>query len=169
MNNICSPVWRNMYEWHNIQGSLLFFIFSFCYRCLLFVPQRTVIQKASRAGKRPAPAESKCWKPSCEHIAFSVMWRFLGSSQELFLFFPSPSFLVCRRLPLTCTRLHSACIWKLGRRATWPHATINDTRFWQAAQWLCRLGGGLSGEEKPPGPFWCRSPPQSSVEGPRPA
>lgn len=37
----------------------------------------------------PLNLERKRWKPSCEHIAFSVMCPFLGSSQELFFFFAS--------------------------------------------------------------------------------
>lgn len=55
--------------------------------------------------------ECKCWKLSCEHIAFSVMLHLL-------------SFFLGRcLLPLRSTWLHSACVWRPCTQTTWPHAT----------------------------------------------
>lgn len=49
----------------------------------------TMHQEVSCSGRCAAlSVECKCWKLSCEHIAFSIMWRFLGCSQEL-SFLPS--------------------------------------------------------------------------------
>lgn len=78
--------------------------------------------------------ERKCWKRSCEHIAFSVMCPFLGSSQE-FYFFLLPSSLAApyHRHAITLGLYLKA--WHTHR----PHATINYMRFWQATQWLWGL------------------------------
>lgn len=51
---------------------------------LLLVLMMSVIYEASVRSSEYT-VECKCCKLSCEHIAFSIMWHFLGSSQELFL------------------------------------------------------------------------------------
>lgn len=63
------------------------------------------------------------------------MWRFLGSRQDIFFTFLPPLLVAPSDKHMITLRL----CWKFGRRTTWPHATINYMRFWQAAQWLCRL------------------------------
>lgn len=58
--------------------------------------------------------ECKCWRQSCEHIAYSVMWRFLGRSQDLLLFFSLPS--SYKHVITHSPRLKT---WQPNNTATW--------------------------------------------------